>query len=109
MKLNVVIFASHFCQWPTPAFDNRPSLFYTFSISGQNITVLAYGEPGSRKTHLIGTAYNGDNVTGVTSWAINDIFFHSQRNGELGFENNGFIFGGKLNPNFVNFIYNYLV
>ena len=40
--------------------------FYAFSISGYNITNLAYGQTGSRKTHLMGTAYTADGVTGVT-------------------------------------------
>jgi hypothetical protein len=45
----------------------------------------------------MGTAYNGDGVTGVTLWGINYIFFYSERNGELGTENYGIICGGKLN------------
>ena len=37
---------------------------------------------GSGNMQLIGTAYNGDDVTGVTPPTINDIFY-VQRNGEL--------------------------
>ena len=74
--------------------------FYAFSISGYNITNLAYGQTGSRKTHLMGTAYTADGVTGVTLWAINYIFFYIQRSGELGLQNYGIICGGNLNLNF---------
>ena len=75
MKLNAVIFASHFCQWPASVFDNGFWVFNGFSISGYNITNLAYGQTGSGKTHLMGTAYTEDSVLGETLRAINDIFF----------------------------------
>ena len=66
MKLHGVIFASHFCQWPAPVFDNKFWVFYGFSISGYNITNLAYGQTGTWKMHLMGTAYIGDGVKSHT-------------------------------------------
>ena len=79
MKLNGVILASQFCQWPTPVFDNGFWVYYCFWISGYNIKNLQCGQTVSCKTHLIGTAYTADGDTRVTLWAINNIFIHLKK------------------------------
>jgi kinesin family protein 4/21/27 len=56
------------------ACDYKLSFVEVFSISGYNITVLAYGQTGFGKTYSMGTAYTGDGSMGVITRAINDIF-----------------------------------
>lgn len=43
-------------------------------FNGYNVTILAYGQTGSGKTHSMGTAYVGENDSGIIPRAVADIF-----------------------------------
>ncbi|XP_074035147.1 kinesin-like protein 3A isoform X2 [Leptinotarsa decemlineata] len=61
-------------------------------FKGYNVTILAYGQTGSGKTHSMGTAYTGEEDTGIIPRAIADIFE---------FVNDNFVFNFTVTVSFM--------
>ncbi|XP_060526968.1 chromosome-associated kinesin KIF4A-like [Cylas formicarius] len=54
-------------------------------FEGFNVTILAYGQNGSGKTHSMGTAYQGEDHAGVIPRAVKHIFDYIKHNLSIDF------------------------